>query len=99
MKTRGALAAMMFATVAAIAGAAVARSAEDSAEIVAAKRAFGEVARVLGSPRCRNCHPVGDRPLQTDLGRPHRMNISRRSVEAGLACSACHQERNSEALG
>jgi hypothetical protein len=27
------------------------------------------------------------------------MFISRQSVEAGLPCSACHQERNSEAVG
>jgi len=37
--------------------------------------------------------------LQTDAGRPHRMNITRRSVEAGLACAACHRERNSEYVG
>jgi hypothetical protein len=65
----------------------------------AGKRAFLEVAAVLLSPRCRNCHPAGDRPLQTDAGRPHRLNISRRSTDAGLDCSTCHQERNSEALG
>jgi hypothetical protein len=62
-------------------------------------RAFEEVAKVLQSPRCRNCHPAGDRPLQGDEGRPHAMNVSRQSVEAGLECATCHQERNSEALG
>jgi hypothetical protein len=62
-------------------------------------RAFVEVHAVLLSPRCKNCHPVGDRPLQTDAGRPHAMNVSRKSVEAGLECAACHQERNAEALG
>ena len=65
----------------------------------AGKRAFESVAAVLLSPRCRNCHPAGDRPLQTDAGRPHRFEILRRSVEAGLACSACHQDRNADALG
>lgn len=71
-----------------------------SAEAVAAaQRAFVEVASVLQSPRCRNCHPAGDAPLQTDAGRPHAMNISRTSVLAGLPCSTCHQERNSEAIG
>ena len=74
-------------------GDAAAPTAEEGA------RAFGEVAKVLQSPRCRNCHPAGDRPLQTDAGRPHAMNVSRRSVEAGLECATCHQERNSEALG
>ena len=32
----------------------------------AGKKAFLDVARVLQSPRCMNCHPVGDAPLQTD---------------------------------
>jgi mono/diheme cytochrome c family protein len=68
-------------------------------DAVAGQRAFATVARVLQSPRCQNCHPIGDRPLQGDTGRPHRFLISRRSVLAGLECSTCHQERNSEALG
>jgi hypothetical protein len=65
----------------------------------AGSEAFVEVARVLQSPRCKNCHPSGDAPLQGDVGKPHAMNITRASIEAGLACSTCHQERNSEALG
>lgn len=65
----------------------------------AGKRAFGDVARVLQSPRCRNCHPAGEAPLQTDPGRPHAMNISRATVAAGTPCSTCHQDRNSEAVG
>ena len=62
-------------------------------------KAFADVARVLQSPRCQNCHPAGDRPLQGDRGRPHAMNVSRTSVDAGLTCSACHQTRNVESLG
>jgi hypothetical protein len=62
-------------------------------------KAFVEVARVLQSPRCMNCHPDGDRPLQTDASRPHRMNVSRASEEAGMECATCHREQNSEALG
>ena len=62
-------------------------------------KAFGTVAKVLQSPRCMNCHPAGDRPLQGDVGRPHALWISRRSAEAGLPCSTCHQEKNSEAIG
>lgn len=67
--------------------------------IADARVAFGDVARVLLSPRCRNCHPSGDAPLQTDAGRPHKMNVSRVSFQSGLTCSTCHQERNSEAVG
>jgi hypothetical protein len=65
----------------------------------AGKKAFLEIARVLQSPRCMNCHPVGDAPLQGDRSKPHAMNITRASVDAGLACGTCHQDRNSEAVG
>lgn len=65
----------------------------------AGKKAFLEVASVLQSPRCVNCHPSGDAPLQGDRPRRHAMNVTRASVEAGLACNTCHQERNSEAIG
>jgi hypothetical protein len=75
----------------------LASAADD--KVTAGKQAFAEVARVLQSPRCRNCHPTGDRPLQGDPGKPHAMNISRASVAAGLPCTTCHQERNADAIG
>jgi len=65
----------------------------------AGKNAFLDVARVLQSPRCMNCHPAGDAPLQGDRSQPHAMNITRASVVAGLVCATCHQESNSEAVG
>jgi len=65
----------------------------------AAAKAWGDVFRVLMHPRCMNCHPSGDRPLQTDHSQPHTMNISRASVMNGVLCSACHQETNADALG
>jgi hypothetical protein len=34
-----------------------------------AKALFGEAAKVFTHPRCLNCHPVGDRPSQTDAMR------------------------------
>jgi hypothetical protein len=79
----------------------VAMARSEPAPVTAAERAkaFADVARVLQSPRCRNCHPAGDRPLQGDVPRPHAMNISRASIDAGLRCSACHQTRNVEAIG
>lgn len=63
------------------------------------KKAFVDVARVLQSPRCMNCHPSGDAPLQTDHATPHKMNITRASVKAGLPCATCHQAHNSETVG
>ena len=68
-------------------------------KVEAGKEAFLAVAEVLQSPRCMNCHPVGKQPLQTDESRPHRLNISRDSEEAGLECATCHREQNSEAWG
>lgn len=61
--------------------------------------AFLDVYRVLQHPRCLNCHPDGEAPLQGDLSIPHAMNITRGSEEAGLECATCHQNKNSEVLG
>ena len=63
------------------------------------KRAFVDVVKVLQSPRCMNCHPNGDRPLQTDKNVVHAQNISRKTIAAGVPCSTCHQDHNSEAVG
>ena len=81
-----------------IASALAAAGAPSGDAVTASKRAFADVARVLQSPRCRNCHPSGNAPLQTDAGKPHAMNISRASAAAGVPCASCHQERNSEAI-
>ena len=62
-------------------------------------QAFQQVYQVLQHPRCLNCHPSGDAPLQNDDSQPHAMNISRLSLEGGLECAACHQSQNSEAFG
>ena len=64
--------------------------ADDNAGVAA----FGVVYRVLESPRCRNCHPAGDAPLQFDDGRPHAMNITRRSAYNGVTCATCHRDKN-----
>lgn len=63
------------------------------------RAAWATIHTVLTSPRCMNCHPAGDVPLQTDASRPHAMNVSRLSEQNGLDCATCHKERNSEALG
>jgi mono/diheme cytochrome c family protein len=68
-------------------------------QIADGKRAFATIYKVLLSPRCRNCHPDGSRPLQTDAGTPHAMNISRLSFESGLECGTCHGEKNAEDYG
>jgi hypothetical protein len=55
-----------------------------------ASHPFDDVARVLMHPRCMNCHPAGDRPLQKDTQIFHKMNVSRRIEQLGHACTTCH---------
>jgi len=63
---------------------------------------FVEAGKVFQHPRCRNCHPPGDHPLQGDDGRPHRP-VVRRGADGlgvpGLRCSTCHPEVNYDAVG
>jgi hypothetical protein len=61
--------------------------------------AYLVVHEVLVSPRCRNCHPVGDAPLHGDQGVPHSMNVTRASPPAGLPCTTCHRAANGTSLG
>ena len=67
---------------------------KDSAESV---RAFMQVYTVLMHPRCMNCHPAGDQPLQGDDSHTHIMNVQRGKDGKGLyalKCSNCHQPTN-----
>jgi len=58
---------------------------------------FLEASRVLLHPRCANCHPDGDEPLQGMEMRPHQPPVTRgpddRGV-VGMECTGCHQDRN-----
>ncbi|NII28391.1 hypothetical protein HB364_25135 [Pseudoflavitalea sp. X16] len=70
----------------------------DSAASVAA---FEKVYRVLMSPRCMNCHPSGDIPLQGDDSHLHTMSPVRGKDGKGvyaMKCSNCHQPANSPGL-
>jgi hypothetical protein len=63
--------------------------------------AFREVASVLTSPRCLNCHVPDDGPLQGDDDHPHAMNVKRGADgkgSAALRCFACHQSENAAVL-
>lgn len=60
---------------------------------------FLEVTRVLQHPRCQNCHPDGDVPLQGMDGRPHDPPVLRGPDDhgvVGMECQGCHQDRNLE---
>lgn len=61
------------------------------------RRAYATVFQVLTHPRCLNCHPAGQRPLQFDTSQPHAMNVQRGSDDRGrpgLRCTACHSAGN-----
>jgi hypothetical protein len=64
---------------------------------VASVNAFMQVYKVLKSPRCMNCHPSGNVPLQGDDSRVHTMSPKRGKDGKGLyamKCSNCHQPTN-----
>lgn len=68
---------------------------------VASVKAFRQVYRVLMSPRCMNCHPSGDIPLQGDDSHIHEM-FPKRGVEGkgilAMKCTNCHQPENTKGL-
>jgi hypothetical protein len=69
-----------------------------SDQTVRSRALFAEAAKVITHPRCMNCHPAGDQPLQGNE-RPHFPPVPRGEGGAGTAslpCSACHQQRNVE---
>ena len=68
---------------------------------VESAKAFLEVYKVLMSPRCMNCHPAGDQPLNGDDNHEHPMNIQRGQNGMGLyalRCSNCHQSENTPGM-
>lgn len=93
--------------VAAAAGAAVPLATPDSFAIIAEPAArsaalFVEIGKVLTHPRCVNCHPVGDRPLQGEAAnrRLHQPPVLRGADGFGttsMRCATCHQGANYEA--
>ena len=63
----------------------------------ASARAFLAASQVFFNPRCINCHPAGDAPLQGDARDPHSMDVKRGSDGTGknaMHCTACHQTTN-----
>lgn len=61
------------------------------------RAAFLQVYRVLTSPRCQNCHPAGDAPLQGDDSHVHIQNVKRGADGHGvygMRCNTCHQAAN-----
>jgi len=64
---------------------------------IASKKAFLKVYAVLMSPRCMNCHPSGDIPLQGEDSHLHLQGVKRGPDGKGLyalKCANCHQPHN-----
>jgi hypothetical protein len=66
-------------------------------DAAASAKAFLEVHKVFTSPRCQNCHPPGDTPLQGDDSHVHLQNVRRGKDGHGVTamrCETCHQTSN-----
>lgn len=66
---------------------------------IVSKEAFKKVYGVLMHPRCVNCHPAGDIPLQGDDSHLHTM-LPRRGKDGrgmyAMKCANCHQSTNTK---
>ncbi|WP_215907498.1 hypothetical protein [Thalassospira marina] len=63
---------------------------------------FEEMAKVLTSPRCLNCHPVKGGPTQGDDMHPHNPPMVRGDGDfgpPGMHCSTCHGSQNVDFAG
>lgn len=76
--------------------------ADDASTRAQSAAFFMQIAPVLESPRCMNCHPADAHPTQGDDRHRHQMNVSRGPDDhgaPGLHCSTCHQDSNQAASG
>jgi hypothetical protein len=58
---------------------------------------FLEAAKVITHPRCMNCHPAGEHPLQGDDSHEHQpVAFGGEAGDGipGLVCGTCHSDRN-----
>ena len=51
---------------------------------------FTEAGTVLQHPRCINCHPSGEGPLQGESGTRHEPPVGRGLGPVGMRCRTCH---------
>jgi hypothetical protein len=66
-------------------------------DAASSREAFLQVYKVFTSPRCQNCHPSGDAPLQGDDSHVHIQNVKRGKDGHGVSamrCDTCHQAAN-----
>jgi hypothetical protein len=84
---------MMFTIVLAACGS----KSQPTPDQAAGLAAFETVRAVLQHPRCQNCHPAGDAPLQGDDSHVHTQNVQRGPEgrgRIGEECTTCHGPAN-----
>jgi hypothetical protein len=62
-----------------------------------ARALFAEIGKVIQHPRCVNCHPLSERPLQGEAGALHQPLVVRGAGgmgAAGMMCITCHNAEN-----
>jgi cytochrome c5 len=77
------------------AAASASAAAAIPADSAKAEAAFLRAWTVFISPRCMNCHPSGDAPLQGDDSHVHIQDVKRGPTGQGLygmKCHTCHQD-------
>jgi cytochrome c5 len=77
--------------------ASAATSSAAKSDAAAAQAAFNRAWTVFVSPRCQNCHPSGDAPLQGDDSHVHIQDVKRGASGKGvygMRCNTCHQAAN-----
>lgn len=63
---------------------------------------FEEAGKVILHPRCVNCHPAGDHPLQGMNSHVHQPPVSRGEGDIGMPgmmCGTCHGAENVDVIG
>jgi hypothetical protein len=69
------------------------QSISDQAE--RSREIFTEIGRLITNPRCMNCHPAGDLPLQGADHHEHRPRVFRSDGDhLATNCAECHTEQN-----
>lgn len=63
---------------------------------------FEEAGKVIQSPRCVNCHPASNTPLQGMAMTPHQPPVTRGDANfgvPGMMCTTCHGAENVNVVG